>query len=56
MEATFGALKRKYGDFCRCKLPVTQENEILARIVCFNTAVLSEAMLGNDLEPKFMDS
>ncbi len=56
VESTFGALKRKYGDFCRCKLPVTQENEILARIICHNSAVLSEAMLSNDLEPKFMDS
>ncbi len=56
VESTFGMFKRKWGDFCRCKLPITQENEILARIICHNAAVLSEAMLGNDLEPKFMDS
>ena len=56
VESTFGALKRKYGDFCRCKLPVAQENEILARIICHNAAVLSESMLSNDLKPEFMDS
>ncbi|MEE9238436.1 MAG: transposase [Thermodesulfobacteriota bacterium] len=56
VESTFGMIKRKWGDFCRCKLPVTQENEILARIICHNAAVLSEAMLGNDLEPVFLSS
>jgi len=56
VESTFGMIKRKWGDFCRCKLPTTQENEILARIICHNCAVLSEAMLGNDLKLKFMDS
>lgn len=56
VESTFGMIKRKWGDFCRCKLPVTQENEILSRIICHNAAVLSEAMLSNDLEPVFMDS
>ena len=56
VESTFGMIKRKWGDFCRCKLPITQENEILGRIICHNAAVLSEAMLGNDLKVGFMDS
>ena len=56
VESTFGMIKRKWGDFCRCKLSVTQENEILSRVICHNIAVLSEAMLSNDLEPVFMDS
>lgn len=55
VESTFGAIKRKFGDFCRCKKPESQENEILAKIVCFNAAVLSEALLSYDLECKFMD-
>ncbi len=55
VEATFGALKRKFGDFCRCKKPESQENEILARIVCFNTSVLAEALLSYDLKPTFLD-
>ena len=56
VESTFGALKRKFGDFCRCKKPKSQENEILCKIVCFNSSVLSEALLSFDLECKFMDS
>ena len=55
VESTFGALKRKFGDFCRCKKPESQENEILCKIVCFNASVLSEALLSFDLKPEFMD-
>ena len=55
VESTFGALKRKFGDFCRCKKPETQESEILAKIVCFNAAVLAEALLSYDLKGDFID-
>jgi len=54
VESTFGAMKRKFGDFCRCKKPTTQENEIVSRIVCYNACVLAEAMLSEDIEPIFM--
>ena len=56
VEATFGALKRKFGDFCRCKKSISQENEILCRIVCFNSVVLAEALLSYDLKKGFMAS
>ncbi len=56
VESTFGALKRKFGDFCRCKKPESQENEILCKIVCFNAAILSETLLSFDLKLDFMDS
>jgi transposase len=55
VESTFGALKRKFGDFCRCKKPESQEAEILCKVVCFNAVVLSEALLSFDLKPEFMD-
>ena len=54
VEATFGALKRRFGDFCRSKLPETQENEILCKVVCFNATVLSEALLQYDLKEGFI--
>jgi len=54
VESTFGALKRKYGDFCRCKKESSQETEILAKIVCFNAAVLAEALLSYDLKCDFI--
>ncbi len=56
VESTFAALKRKYGDFCRSKLLSSQENEILAKIVCYNSAVLGEALLSYDLKKGFMAS
>lgn len=55
VESTFGALKRKFGDFCRCKKLKSQENEILCKIVCFNATVLSEALLSYDLKPEFLE-
>lgn len=54
VESTFSALKRKFGDFCRCKKAGSQENEILAKIVCFNASVLSEALLSYDLNTGFI--
>ena len=54
VESTFSALKRKFGDFCRCKKLETQENEILARIVCFNSAILAENMLSYDFKKGFV--
>jgi len=54
VESTFGMMKRKWGHFCRSKLPASQENEILCKVVCHNAAVLSEALLSYDLQPKFV--
>ena len=54
VESTFGALKRKFGDFCRSKKPESQESEILAKIVCFNAAILAESLLSYDLTSSFL--
>ena len=56
VESTFGSLKRKFGDFCRCKKESSQTNEILCKIVCYNASVLSEALLEYDLRRGFMAS
>ena len=56
VESTFGALKRKFGDFCRCKLIEAQENEILSKVVCFNGAILAENILSYDLRSGFLNS
>ncbi len=55
VESTFSILKRKWSHYCRSKLPVSQENEILAKVVCHNTAVLSEALLSYKLEVPFLE-
>ena len=54
VESHFAALKRKYLDYCRCKLPIAQQNEILSKIVCYNIWVLSQALLSDDVQPVFM--
>ncbi len=55
VESVFGMIKRKWGDFSRCKLPGAIENELLSRLVVHNAVVLSEAMLSNDARPLFME-
>ena len=54
VESTFGMLKRKFGYYVRSKSEVGQENEILCKIVCLNAAILGEAILEFNLNPKFM--
>lgn len=54
VESCFSSCKRKFGDFCRCKMSETQENEILCRVVCYNASVLSKALLSFDLSSGFM--
>lgn len=54
VETTFSMIKKKFGDFCRTKKTVSQENEILSRIVCHNTVVLAEALLTYDLREGFI--
>lgn len=56
VESTFSALKRRFGDFCRCKKQESQENEILCRIVCFNASVLSKSLLLYNIKPEFIAS
>jgi len=54
MESTFAMLKRKFGFYVRSKVPATQENEILTKVVCLNSCILAEALLEYDLGPEFM--
>jgi transposase len=43
IEATFSALKRKFGDQIRSKTPVAQRNEMLMKVLCYNiTCVIHE--------------
>lgn len=54
VESTIGALKIKFGNFCRSKKPESQKNEILCKIVCFNATILSKALLTYDLNTGFI--
>ena len=52
-ESTFHALKKKFGDSVRSKLPDAQLNEVLLKCVCFNLSVLVHAIHELNIEPKF---
>jgi transposase len=53
VESTFSAIKRRFGGAVRSKTFTAQTNEVLAKILCHNLAVLCHAMhepLGRRLE------
>jgi transposase len=53
VEATFGAMKRKFGASVRSKNPVAQVNEVLCKALCFNLSMLVHAMHELGIEPSF---
>lgn len=53
VEATFGALKRKFGHAVRSKNPTAQVNEVLCKALCFNLSMLVHAMFELGIEPSF---
>ena len=52
VESVFSAVKRKFGDSVRSKLPVAMKNEVLAKLVCNNlcAVILSQIDLGIEAE------
>ncbi len=40
VETTFAMIKRKFGDFVRCKTEKSQDNEILCKILVHNLVCL----------------
>lgn len=44
IEATFSAIKRKFGDTIRSKSPVAQRNEALLKVLCHNLVCLIHEM------------
>jgi transposase len=53
VEATFSAIKRKFGDAIRSKTPVAQTNEVLLKVLCHNIVCLVHAMHELDITPMF---
>jgi transposase len=54
VEATFSAIKRKFGGAVRSKRFTAQVNEILCKILCHNLTVLVHAMHELGIEPTFV--
>ncbi|MBI4010134.1 MAG: transposase [Candidatus Aenigmarchaeota archaeon] len=53
VESTFSALKRKFSGFVRSKKDTAQTNEILAKVVCHNVAVLISSIFCLGVEVDF---
>jgi hypothetical protein len=53
VESTFSAVKRKFGAALRSKTRVGQENELLAKLLCFNLSVLVHEMYELGIVPTF---
>jgi transposase len=43
-ESCFSAIKRKFGDTVRSKTEVSQTNEVLLKVLCYNLVVLIHKM------------
>jgi transposase len=53
VEATFSAMKQKFGAFVRSKGAIAQVNEVLCKALCFNLSCLVHAMFELGLEASF---
>ncbi len=53
VESTFSMMKRKFLPYVRSKSPKAQENEILAKVVCHNAAVLVSSIFELNVEVPF---
>jgi len=53
VEATFSALKRKFGDCVRSKTPVAQQNETLLKVLAHNIVCLVHSMHELGVNPSF---
>lgn len=53
VEATFSAVKRKFGHAVRAKKPVAQINELMVKALCFNLSCLVHEIHELGIDPKF---
>jgi len=55
VESTFAMIKRKFGDFCRCKSIRSQTNEIMCKILAHNIVVLIHESFELGIEVDFLE-
>lgn len=53
VESTFSILKRKYGEFLRCKNFKAQKNEVLLKCLCHNISQLVHEIYQNNIRVNF---
>ncbi len=53
VESVFSALKRKFGENIRSRTTVSQVNEVLAKLICYNLTVVVHEMFESGIAPNF---
>lgn len=53
VESTFSAMKRKFGESLRSRLPAAQFNEVMLKCLCHNLSCLVHAIHEFGIDPKF---
>ena len=53
VESTFAMIKKKFSPFLRSRKQISQENELLCKVVCHNISVLVSAIFKHNLELPF---
>lgn len=53
VESTVWMIKSKFGKEIRSKLPVSQENELLLKVLCHNLSVVTTSIFEFGIEPEF---
>lgn len=56
VETVFSAIKRKFGAALRSKLPVSQENELLCKVICHNLSALVMSVYELGIQTEFWKS
>ena len=55
IETSFSMIKRKFGDFVRCKNEKSQDNEILCKVLAHNLVCLIHEIFELNIEVDFND-
>jgi transposase len=55
VEATFSIVKRKFGEFLRCKNFVSQKNELLMKFICHNICCLVAQIFQKEINIDFKE-
>jgi len=53
IETAWSMIKRKFGDFCRCRTPKSQDAEILCKVLCHNVVILVFEIFNRRLDIDF---
>jgi transposase len=54
IESAWSMIKRKFGDFCRCRTEQSQDAEILCKVLCHNIVILVFEIFNRKLDIDFL--